>query len=116
MAALILLSALAVLAIIAVKIVQKIIQDKDLPPGPWGLPIVGYLPFLYGKQIAEVFGELGRKFGPIFSLRLGGKLVVVLNDSDAIKDSLVKQAVNRAGRPHDMIPFTTLNKGTRAPP
>nr|XP_043627284.1 7-ethoxycoumarin O-deethylase-like isoform X2 [Erigeron canadensis] len=41
-----------------------------LPPGPKGLPVVGYLPFL-GSNLHEVFTMIAHKYGPIFSLQLG---------------------------------------------
>ncbi|KAM0029985.1 putative cytochrome P450 [Helianthus debilis subsp. tardiflorus] len=56
----------------------------SLPPGPSGLPIVGYLPFL-GSNLHERFTEMAHKYGPIFSLRLGSKLHVVVNSTDLVK-------------------------------
>ncbi|MFS7924120.1 putative cytochrome P450 [Helianthus anomalus] len=56
----------------------------SLPPGPSGLPIVGYLPFL-GSNLHERFTEMAHKYGPIFSLRLGSKLHVVVNSMDLVK-------------------------------
>lgn len=50
--------------------------NKLRPPGPSGLPIVGYLPFL-SKYAHEDFVRLSEKYGPVFSLRLGGQDVVV---------------------------------------
>ncbi|XP_071691416.1 geraniol 8-hydroxylase-like [Rutidosis leptorrhynchoides] len=57
---------------------------SSLPPGPYGLPIVGYLPF-FGSNVHEIFATMGQKYGPIFSLRLGSKLHVVVNSSDVVK-------------------------------
>ncbi|XP_076914867.1 cytochrome P450 76C1-like [Bidens hawaiensis] len=56
----------------------------SLPPGPYGLPIVGYLPFL-GSNLHEIFTEMAHKYGPIFSLQLGSKLHVVVNSMDLVK-------------------------------
>ncbi|GJW68347.1 cytochrome P450 76C1-like protein [Tanacetum coccineum] len=55
-----------------------------LPPGPHGLPVVGYLPFL-GFYLHERFTEMAKNYGPIFSLQLGCKLHVVVNSVDLIK-------------------------------
>ncbi|KVH91906.1 cytochrome P450 76C1-like [Cynara cardunculus var. scolymus] len=55
-----------------------------LPPGPYGLPLLGYLPFL-NPNLHETFTQMSHKYGPIFSLRLGTKLHVVLNNIDLIK-------------------------------
>ncbi|PWA78285.1 cytochrome P450 [Artemisia annua] len=55
-----------------------------LPPGPYGLPVIGYLPFL-GSNLHERFTEMAKKYGPIFSLQLGCKLHVVVNSIDLAK-------------------------------
>ncbi|KAJ0482844.1 putative cytochrome P450 [Helianthus annuus] len=55
-----------------------------LPPGPYGLPVFGYLPFL-SHQLHERFTEISHRYGPIFSLRLGSKFHVVVNSVDLAK-------------------------------
>ncbi|PWA47731.1 cytochrome P450 [Artemisia annua] len=55
-----------------------------LPPGPYGLPVVGYLPFL-SSNLHERFTEMAHRYGPIFSLRLGSKLHIVVNSVDLSK-------------------------------
>ncbi|KAJ0802839.1 putative cytochrome P450 [Helianthus annuus] len=61
-----------------------LLYTTSLPPGPYGLPIVGYLPFL-GSNLHERFTEMAHKYGPIFSLQLGSKLYVVVNSTDLVK-------------------------------
>ncbi|KAH7864266.1 hypothetical protein Vadar_027650 [Vaccinium darrowii] len=58
--------------------------SAPLPPGPRGLPIVGYLPFL-STNLHQQFAELAHQYGPIYKLWLGKKLCVVLN-SPALAD------------------------------
>ncbi|XP_023756024.1 probable (S)-N-methylcoclaurine 3'-hydroxylase isozyme 2 [Lactuca sativa] len=55
-----------------------------LPPGPYGLPVVGYLPFL-GSNLHESFAKTAHRYGSIFSLRLGSKLHVVVNSMELVK-------------------------------
>ncbi|CAN8012798.1 unnamed protein product, partial [Ixodes pacificus] len=55
------------------------------PPGPWGLPLLGYLPFLRRKQHV-FFRDLSRKYGPVFSVRLGAVNVVILNSYQSIRE------------------------------
>ncbi|XP_058222937.1 cytochrome P450 76C2-like [Rhododendron vialii] len=62
-----------------------------LPPGPCGLPIVGYLPFL-DTNLHHQFAELADQYGPIYKLWLGKKLCVVLNSP-----SLAKEVVRDQG-------------------
>ena len=46
-----------------------------------------------------VFGKMAKKYGNIFSLKVGERWMVVLNGHEAVKDALVKQSVDFAGRP-----------------
>ncbi|KAK9068012.1 hypothetical protein SSX86_012123 [Deinandra increscens subsp. villosa] len=55
-----------------------------LPPGPYGLPVLGYLPFL-SHNLHEKFTEIAQTYGPIFSMRLGSKLHVVVSSMDLVK-------------------------------
>ena len=66
---------------------------KDLPPGPRGLPLLGYLPFL-GADLHKEFTKLAGIYGPIYKLWLGNKLCVVISSP-----SLLKEVV----RHHDVI-------------
>ena len=47
-------------------IYQNLKSRKQLPPGPTGLPVVGYLPFL-GKEPHKDIAKLGQKYGNIFT-------------------------------------------------
>ncbi|KAL8552615.1 hypothetical protein ACS0TY_001342 [Phlomoides rotata] len=70
---------------------------KRPPPGPQGLPIVGYLPFLQ-PQLHCHFADLARKYGPIFSLKLGGKICVVISSPDMARVVLKENDVTFANR------------------
>lgn len=61
--------------------------ESRLPPGPRGLPIVGFLPFLR-PNLHHQLTELSQRYGPIYKFWLGSKLCVVLNSP-----SLAKQVV-----------------------
>lgn len=53
-----------------------------LPPGPYGLPILGSLPFL-NPNLHHYFTGLAQAHGPILSLRLGRKLCVIISSPSA---------------------------------
>ncbi|KAF8792479.1 Cytochrome P450 18a1 like protein [Argiope bruennichi] len=75
-------------------------------PGPWtnGLPIVGSLPFMTSRPFIKLT-EMGKKFGPVYRLKLGGVNVVVLTDFETIKEAFSKDAL--MGRPPDIpLEFT----------
>nr|UXM19719.1 flavonoid 3'-monooxygenase 1 [Hydrangea macrophylla] len=61
--------------------------DPPLPPGPIGLPLVGNLPFL-DPELHTYFSTLARTHGPIFTLRLGKKLGVVVSSPAAAREVL----------------------------
>uniref|UniRef100_A0A914XIP6 unspecific monooxygenase n=1 Tax=Plectus sambesii TaxID=2011161 RepID=A0A914XIP6_9BILA len=67
------------------------------PPGPYGLPVVGYIPFI-GSKAHLTFVKLAQKYGDIFQVQLGSQKVVVLNSLDVIKEAHIKDA-SFAGRP-----------------
>ncbi|KAK6158028.1 hypothetical protein DH2020_005342 [Rehmannia glutinosa] len=68
-----------------------------LPPGPRGLPIVGYLPFLR-KDLHHQLTELSHRHGPIFKLWLGNKLWIVISSPSLIKEVLRDQDTIFANR------------------
>ena len=68
--------------------------NKNLPPGPVGIPILGYLPFLDMFHLGKSFKEVGKKFGDVFSLRVGTELAVVLNSYEAIKKAFAQEELD----------------------
>uniref|UniRef100_A0A251VB76 Putative cytochrome P450 n=1 Tax=Helianthus annuus TaxID=4232 RepID=A0A251VB76_HELAN len=75
---------ISVLALVFLWYKCMLLYTTSLPPGPYGLPVVGYLPFL-GSNLHERFTEMAHKYDPIFSLQLGRKLYVVVNSTDLVK-------------------------------
>lgn len=83
--------------LIFVRMVQILKTNWSLPPGPWGFPILGYLPFVKGDLHLH-FRDLTHKYGSMFSTRLGSQLVVVLSDYKTIRDAFRKEEFT--GRPN----------------
>ena len=92
--------------LILLRAYQVFQQLNKLPPGPWGLPFLGYLPYLTGIP-HEQFYHLSKKYGSIFSTRLGSELVVVLADYKSIRNAFRKET--SSGRPNNNI--TALMEG-----
>ncbi|XP_035736403.1 cytochrome P450 18a1-like [Vespa mandarinia] len=83
--------------LLIVRCIQWLRYIRTLPPGPWGVPVFGYLPFLKGDVHLQ-YGELAKKYGSMFSARLGTQLVVVLSDYRVIRDTFRREEFS--GRPH----------------
>ena len=63
-------------------------KPQNLPPGPRGL-----LGYHFGPSpMHEQFAKLAQTYGPVFSVRRGHLLFVVLNDSVSVRQALQKQA------------------------
>lgn len=65
----------------------KISSWSRLPPGPRGLPFLGYLPFVSKIPCQEV-EALREKYGNVFGLYVGSRYLVFLCDIDTVKKTL----------------------------
>lgn len=82
-----------VITVIVLIGIYHILKKRNLPNGPWGLPILGYLPFLNPKAPHETLTHLSRKYGNIFGLYLGSVYTVVLSDASLIFAAFSKDKV-----------------------
>ncbi|CAB4289047.1 unnamed protein product [Prunus armeniaca] len=64
---------------------------KDSPPGPVGWPILGSLPHFLNNRLHEDLFHLSRIHGPLFSLKLGLKPVVVISSPEMACKTLKQQ-------------------------
>ena len=92
--------------LILVQLIYRLTYLRSLPPGPWGMPIVGYLPFLK-RDLHLHFKDLTRKYGPVFSIQLGSQLYVVLSDYKIIRKAFSSKEFT--GRPKNG--FTSILDG-----
>ncbi|XP_070570909.1 steroid 17-alpha-hydroxylase/17,20 lyase-like [Ptychodera flava] len=79
----------------------SVYRPTGMPPGPRGYPVVGSL-FSLSENMHLDFIELGKKYGDIFTIKLGSSLAVVLNNYELIKEALVKKPTDFAGRPRTL--------------
>lgn len=77
------------------------IAKPKLPPGPTPLPFIGNLFNLskYEKNPYDGFSQLGKKFGPVYSLMMGSTPAVVVNTWDTIKEVLITKGNMFDARP-----------------
>ncbi|XP_060562843.1 cytochrome P450 2C23-like [Ruditapes philippinarum] len=66
-------------------------RQKRVPPGPALFPIIGNLPSLATEDTLGRLNELRKKYGDVFGLYTGSKLLVFLNGYDVIHDALIKK-------------------------
>ena len=81
-----------------------------LPPGPWGVPFLGVLPFL-GKKRHITIQKWWEKYGNVYSMYMGSRLVIVINGLEAMKECFVKQADVFSARPDNYFKRLTQNTG-----
>ena len=87
-------------------LVKSIIERRsftNLPPGPWGLPLFG-ANFRLGANPGKSMYEMSKKYGKIFSLRIGPRLTVVINGPELVKEAYGKKADATSARE-----FSTLD-------
>lgn len=66
-------------------------KPDGLPPGRWGLPLVGYIP-LSGKHMDEQFKDLQKQHGDIYLWRMGTQVMVFLHSYQLSKEALGSSA------------------------
>lgn len=64
--------------------------NNYLPPGPWGIPVFGYLPWLNPAEPYKTLTTLSRKYGPIYSIQMGKHFAVVMSDPASVRMALAR--------------------------
>ncbi|EEF50979.1 cytochrome P450, putative [Ricinus communis] len=72
-------------------------KQKNLPPGPPGLPVIGNLASLH-PELHSYFATLANRYGPILKLHLGRKLGIVVTSPSLAKEILKDHDITFANR------------------
>ncbi|XP_072000283.1 uncharacterized protein [Engystomops pustulosus] len=88
-----------VVIIFLVKFYKNQKRSINFPPGPMPLPIIGNMHVINTLKPQNSFMELSKKYGPVFSVYLGAQRLVVLCGFDTVKEALINNAEEFAGRP-----------------
>ena len=88
-------------------------RPKNYPPGPPTLPLLGNLHQIPDQKRHLQFEKWAREYGPVFSLMLGTKCMIVLSSDQAIKDLVDKRGAIYSSRPDSYIAQDILSGGFR---
>ncbi|KAF9593488.1 hypothetical protein IFM89_023537 [Coptis chinensis] len=89
---------LAVMLLLLATIMKKArIGANQLPPGPPGWPVFGNM-FELGAMPHVSLSSLGRKYGPVFWLRLGTVNTTVVSSAEAAMEMFKNHDLNFSGR------------------
>ncbi|KAM4641700.1 cytochrome P450 2C5-like [Discoglossus pictus] len=88
---------------------NQMYRNQNLPPGPNPLPLIGNLLQLKRGQMASSLIEIWEQYGPVYTLYLRTRPVVVLCGYQAVREALIDQGEEFGGR--GRVP--TLDKVTK---
>ncbi|KAI0817856.1 putative cytochrome P450 [Xylaria sp. FL0064] len=101
------------LFILSRKVLQIGRRPIDLPPGPPTVPILGNLHLIPKHDIHLQFQKWAQEYGPVYSLILGTKIMIVLSSDRAIKDIMDKRSAISSDRMHMYIGQTQYGQNWR---
>lgn len=78
-------------------------------PGPKPLPIIGNV-LEVGSRPYLSLTAMSKRYGDVFQIQIGMRPVVVLSGSETVRQALIKQGEEFAGRP-DLYSFRFINDG-----
>ncbi|KAM4696341.1 cytochrome P450 2C23-like [Rhinophrynus dorsalis] len=65
------------------------IKKKNMPPGPFPVPLLGNILQLNMRELPQSFSKLAKEYGNIFTVHLGTSPVVILHGYSAVKEALI---------------------------
>ncbi|MBA0772057.1 hypothetical protein Gotri_007496, partial [Gossypium trilobum] len=90
----------SLLSVLILWVATKLITSthKNHPPSPLALPILGHL-HLLKEPLHRTLFTLSQKHGPIFSLKLGSRFLVVVSSPSTVQECFTKNDIVLANRP-----------------
>ncbi|XP_059522458.1 cytochrome P450 2A13-like [Myotis daubentonii] len=92
----------ALLSCLTIMVLMSVWRQRKfwgkLPPGPRALPFIGNYLQLNTEQMYNSLMKISECYGPVFTVHLGTRRIVVLCGHEAVKEALVDQAEEFSGR------------------
>lgn len=104
--------AIALIALLIYRLRNVGRRPAGYPPGPPTLPLIGNLHLVPKEKAHLQFQKWANEYGPVYSLILGTKVMIVLSSDQAIKDLLDKRSGIYSSRP-DMYLGKIVSGGLR---
>lgn len=90
---------IALIAALAYRLGRVGRRPANYPPGPPTLPLIGNLHLMPKEKAHLQFQKWAEEYGPVYSIMLGTKVMIVLNTDQAVKDLLDKRSGIYSSRP-----------------
>ncbi|XP_054436723.1 cytochrome P450 2A13 isoform X2 [Pteronotus mesoamericanus] len=92
----------ALLACLTTMVLMSVWRQRKLwgklPPGPPPLPFIGNYLQLNTERMVDSLMKISERYGPVFTVHLGPRRIVVLCGHEAVKEALVDHAEEFSGR------------------
>lgn len=102
----------ALFALVVFKLRHVGSRPQGYPPGPPTWPLIGNIHLMPKEKAHLQFQKWAEEYGPVYSLILGTKVMIVLSSDKAIKDLLDKRSNIYSSRP-DMYLGNIVSGGYR---
>lgn len=109
-----LLITLSLISLILTRVFYEFyIRDRNIPPGPPRLPLIGNLHQAPkpGELPWLVYARWAEQYGPIYSVQFGGNTFIVLADDNMVHELLDKRGNKYSDRPRMVQAAENLHKG-----
>nr|XP_022312398.1 cytochrome P450 2C8-like isoform X2 [Crassostrea virginica] len=78
-------------------------RDATLPPGPPTVPFLGNLLSVSPETMLDKFQEYRKKYGDVFSLITGSRILVVINGYETLREIFIKHGDKTSERPDHFL-------------
>ncbi|KAJ3552786.1 hypothetical protein NM688_g3970 [Phlebia brevispora] len=97
--------------VVVVKYVRASYARSLMPPGPPGIPILGNALQMPKDQAFRPFAEWGKEYGPVYSLNVAGKPILVVNSLKVARELFEGRSGIYADRPRMILASDVLCGG-----